>query len=180
MSGYDPRTLPVAVVGRPHGNDGEVFVRTFADGSQVLAFEPPFEVVLESEAGERAMTVTAIRPAANAWLATFAGVDTRELAGALTGATVRVERAALPPLEPGEYYIEDLIGANVVGEGGEPVGVVRGLLWNGAHEIMSVEPAAGGEILVPVVPAFVLEVEAEARRVRIVVPEEETFHGREP
>ena len=42
------------------------------------------------------------------------------------------------PLEPGEYYVEDVIGCAVDDENGAPLGVAVGTFWNGAHDVMIV------------------------------------------
>jgi 16S rRNA processing protein RimM len=80
---------------------------------------------------------------------------------------VRIARAALPPLAPGEYYVEDVVGCAVENEDGTPLGVVRGTLWNGAHDVATVEGPDGREHLVPLVPDFVLKVDAPARKMQV-------------
>ena len=63
-----------------------------------------------------------MRPVADGYLVHLAGVDDREAAAALTLAEVRVARAALPPLGPGEYYVEDVVGCAVEDEDGRAAG----------------------------------------------------------
>jgi 16S rRNA processing protein RimM len=47
------------------------------------------------------------------------GIDTREAAESLRGCTISVDRGALPPLEPGEYYLCDLVGMRALGPSGD-------------------------------------------------------------
>jgi 16S rRNA processing protein RimM len=70
------------------------------------------------------MVVASVKPAGEGIVAHFEGTDTREAAEALTGATVSIERAALPPLGEGEYYHCDLPGMCVVSRSGAVVGEV--------------------------------------------------------
>jgi 16S rRNA processing protein RimM len=46
-------------------------------------------------------------------IAYFSGVESREAAEGLRGQHVELDRAALPALEDGEFYIGDLIGCEV-------------------------------------------------------------------
>jgi 16S rRNA processing protein RimM len=94
----------------------------------------------------------------------------------LTLREVRVPRTALPPLEPGEYYVEDVPGCAVEDENGRALGVAVGTFWNGAHDVLTVadqerqegqEGEAGKERLIPLVPAIVLTVDARGRKIRV-------------
>ena len=93
------------------------------------------------------------------------GIDTREQALALKGSTVCVRREALPELEPGHYYLADLVGLEVVNEQGEPLGVVKRLFSNGAQDVMEV--AGSVTRLLPWVPAVVKQVDLAERRIRV-------------
>src|SRR5262245_33662242 len=115
-SAYDPDTLSVGVLGRPHGIRGDVYFRPH--NPQSRAFDDVTELVLVREGESRLYDVTFMRLVADAYIAHFDGVDDREGAAALTNAEVRIARAALPPLEPGEYYVEDVVGCAVETEDG--------------------------------------------------------------
>jgi 16S rRNA processing protein RimM len=69
-------------------------------------------------------------------LAKLDGIDDRDRAAELIGAQISVERAALPPCEPGEYYWADLEGLAVRSEAGEWLGTVDHLLATGAHDVL--------------------------------------------
>src|SRR6185369_5126656 len=81
-----------------------------------------------------------------------------------TQGEVRLPRAALPPLGPGEFYVEDVIGCSVRGDDARVLGVVEELFWNGAHDVMIVRDG-GRERLVPLLPHFIQSVDAGARQV---------------
>jgi 16S rRNA processing protein RimM len=165
MSAYDPDTLSVGVIGRPHGIRGDVYFRPH--NPQSRAFDEVRELWVVRDGQSRLYEVTSMRPVADAYIAHFAGVDDREGAAALTLAEVRVARASLPPLAPGEYFVEDVVGCAVEGEDGRALGVVRGTLWNGAHDVATVEDADGRERMIPLVPDFVLNVDTPARKMRV-------------
>lgn len=162
---YDPETLSVGVLGRPHGIRGDLYFRPHNPKSR--AFDDVRQLWIVQDGQTRRYQVTSMRPVADAYVAHLAGVDDREAAAALTLAEVRVARRDLPPLEPGEYFVEDIVGCAVEGEDGRPLGVVSGTLWNGAHDLATVEGADGVERLIPLVPHFVLNVDVPARKMQV-------------
>jgi 16S rRNA processing protein RimM len=162
---YDPETLSVGVLGRPHGIRGDIYFRPH--NPQSRAFDEVTELLLVRDGVSRTYDVTSMRPVADAYVAHLEGVDDREAAAGLTNAEVRVARATLPPLEPGEYFVEDVVGCAVETEDGRSLGVVSGTLWNGAHDVATVADAEGREHLIPLVPHFVLTVDAPARKMRV-------------
>lgn len=65
-------------------------------------------------------------------------IDDRDQAGALVGAEIAVERDALAPCDPGEYYWTDLEGSTVVTAQGESLGRLDHLFETGGHDVMVV------------------------------------------
>ncbi|MEG1832068.1 MAG: ribosome maturation factor RimM [Burkholderiaceae bacterium] len=99
-------------------------------------------------------------------VAKWAGCETKENADALRGRMVAVARSEFPSLPAGEFYWVDLIGASVFDRGGELLGQVIGLRDNGAHDLIEVQ-GKDGEFMIPLVPAYVDSVDAQARRVTV-------------
>ncbi|MFN9209700.1 MAG: ribosome maturation factor RimM [Betaproteobacteria bacterium] len=99
-------------------------------------------------------------------VAKWQGCETPEAAEALKGLEIAVARAHFPALPDGEHYWVDLIGATVVNREGEALGIVQGLRNNGAHDLLEVE-GEGASILIPMVPAYVDEVDAAGRTIRV-------------
>jgi 16S rRNA processing protein RimM len=167
MATYDPRTIAIGVLGKPHGVHGEIGLRLF--NLESIAPLEPGPVVLERNGKSTAHTVTHMRPFGAGLLLTIAGIDSREAAAALTHSEVRVERAALPAPASGEYFVADVVGCQVINHDGAQLGVVEKTFWNGAHDVMIVRSSAGdaAERLIPLVPNFVRAVDTEARTVRV-------------
>jgi 16S rRNA processing protein RimM len=164
--------IPFALVGRPHGLSGEVILRPFNDDAADLSEAPlPLTVRLVLDGSERPLTLVHVRPAGRGLLARFEGVANRDDAATLTNGELWVPRDWLPAPDEDEFYVEDLIGCQVVDTAGQPRGTVRASFWNGAQDVLTVEGPGGEELLVPAVPEFVLEVDLEARRV-VVDPHE--------
>lgn len=112
------------------------------------------------------LQVTGCRRQGAALVAKWQGCDTPEAAEALKGGEVAVARADFPPLPEGEHYWVDLVGVKVLNRQGEALGIVQGLRSNGAHDLLEVEQG-GISILIPMVPAYVDEVDAAGRTIRV-------------
>lgn len=105
-------------------------------------------------------------------VARIMGIESRNAAEDLRGATVQIRRAHFPPLDDNEFYWIDLIGLDVVNLAGEALGKVTGLMDNGAHPILRVEvPAQGAdkaqELLIPFVDRFVPGVDQTAKVITV-------------
>jgi 16S rRNA processing protein RimM len=91
----------------------------------------------------------AIRPTGKTAVARFDGVADRAAAEALRGSLVEIDRAALPPLEEGEYYYADLIGLPAVDRDGQRLGIVISVENYGAGDLLEIELEGGRQSLVP-------------------------------
>jgi 16S rRNA processing protein RimM len=169
---YDPDTLPVGVLGKPHGLAGEMILRPFnaASACEWLEGGAPGSLLLERDGRRASHRLRSCRPAGDRLLVAFEGVTTPEAARALTLSVVRIPRSALPPLGPREYYVEDVVGCEVINADGTRLGTVDQTFWNGAQDVMVVVPGDKGEadeLLIPLVPDFVQMVDAPARRITV-------------
>jgi 16S rRNA processing protein RimM len=145
--------LEVGRVGRPHGVRGEVSI---AFVSNRLERTMPGAVL---RAGDRELVVASARRHQDRWLVRFEGIDDRDAAETLRGATLTAAplgKAAA--LEEGEFWVHELIGSTVVDTAGRAHGAVVNVEANPAHDLLVLESGA----LVPL--AFVVE-----RRDAIVV-----------
>lgn len=102
-------------------------------------------------------------------LAQLEGVDDRTASEALKGLEVAVDRSEFPEAEAGEYYWDDLIGAEVLNTDGILLGRVVGLMETGAHDVLRVadDREEAQERLIPFVDAYVHEVDPEGRRILV-------------
>ena len=81
-------------------------------GSDLL--RPGRQLLLAAREGEPAAhAAITVRRAPKHLIVELAEVTSREAAEQLKGARVLVPRAELPALEPGEFYVEDLVGMEV-------------------------------------------------------------------
>ena len=173
--------VPLAVVGRPHGVRGEVRAHPFARESDLLLELD--EVLVRFVEGERKgeeheVSIDGARGTNDAILIKLHAVDDRSAAEELRGAQLCVRRRDFPPLEEGEVYACDVVGARVIAPradgGDEEIGAVRELLTYPSVEVLLVE-GARGRWEVPMVEAYVERIDVEAGEVRL-----KTLEGLEP
>lgn len=83
-------------------------------------------------------------------------VTDRNIAEALIGSEIQVQRSELPPLQAGEYYWHDLIGLKVESEQGVALGEVTEVTSNGAQDVLVVNDAET-ERLIPFVRGHIIK-----------------------
>ena len=137
------KRIALAAVAGAHGVRGEVKLKLFGDGIDSLVAATALTV------GGQPFKLKDVRPGNKTAVARFEGVTSREAAEALRGSLVEIDRDALPPLEPGEYYHADLIGLPCVDGEGAAVGTVAAIEDFGAGELLDVEKSDGKRSLIP-------------------------------
>ena len=137
------KRVALAAVAGAHGVKGEVRLKLFSDSAASLASHQNVYV------GGVEYRLLGVREGGKTAVARFDGVADRSAAEALRGQLVEVDRAALPPLEDGEYYHADLIGLSCVDRDGQPVGTVVAVENFGAGDLLEVELSDGRKSLIP-------------------------------
>ena len=157
-----PRYLAVGRITRAHGIRGEVAVlpltqvgSRFERGSRLLA----------DESDERPMVVSSCRPHRDRMLVFFEGVADRDAAEALQGTYLFVPASDAPPLPEGEFWPHELIGCEVVTDGGLTLGRLQEVIRTRANDVWTVRGDDGGEVLVPALRTVVEDVDLVARRI---------------
>lgn len=122
--------LEVGCVDRAHGIRGDVVVSLVTNRLERLA---PGSVL---RAGERALTVLASRPHQGRHIVSFEGVNSRDEAEALHGAPL-----SAPALGAGagDFFVHDLIGAELHDVAGARHGVVTSVEANPASDLLVVD-----------------------------------------
>jgi 16S rRNA processing protein RimM len=172
---YDPNTIAIGVLGKPHGIRGEIGLRLFNVAGPALT--ELASITIERDGKRQTHVVASARPFPGGLLIALAGITSREQAAALTHGQVRVARSSLPPPAPGEFYVADIPGCQVFGEDGTRLGLVRETFWNGAHDVMLVVNGDAPEQLIPLIPEFVRAVDVGARTVQVAWEHQETDQG---
>lgn len=98
----------------------------------------------------------------------FAGITDRTAAETLTGSSLTIDVDRRRPLEPDEYWPDELVGLRVFSEAGEELGVVSAVIEGSAQYRLQVE-GGRGTFEVPFVAALVPEVDQQAGRIVIAL-----------
>ena len=163
------------VLGRitaPYGVHGWLRLHPFGDDPQRWREIKRWWLGADSEefSGWSAHALQTMRLHGKSWIVKLSGVDDRNAAEALVGHYVGAPRSALPQPEPDEYYWADLVGLEVLNEGGESLGRVAEMVEAGAHAVMVVrhgEGEAAEERLLPFVGAVVKDVDVPGGVIRV-------------
>ncbi|HRG99393.1 MAG TPA: ribosome maturation factor RimM [Polyangiaceae bacterium] len=168
--------VPLAEVARAHGVRGELRLRLFNKDSDVL-LEQDEVLVRLTDGEEHEVSVDAARRADQAILMKLHSVDDRDRADELRGALVCVRREAFPPLDDGEFYTCDALGAEVVlvegatdtsdppESGAQRLGHVRDLMSYPSVDVLVVRAEDGGpDWEIPLVAAYIARADVAAGR----------------
>jgi 16S rRNA processing protein RimM len=158
-------TIRIGRVTRAHGVVGELEVRPdWEESSGLLAAR---EVLLESESGElERRVVRSSRRTPKGVLLRLDGIDDRDQAEARRGYAVRVPRELLPALGAGEYYLCDLIGADVESPEGSVGRIVEVQMYPSVDAVV-IEAADGTRYEQPLLDEWLAHVDVAARRVSL-------------
>jgi 16S rRNA processing protein RimM len=137
------RRIALAAVAGAHGLKGELRLKLFTESAENLSRVGTLIV------GGAERRILSVRDGGKAAVVRLEGVNDRSAAEALRGSLVEVDRAALPPLEEGEYYHADLIGLEAVDRDGKTVGTVAAVENFGAGDLLEVELPDGRRSLIP-------------------------------
>ena len=127
--------VTLAVVVGAHGVAGQVRLKVF--GASLAAYR---------RFNDGALTLVTSSEGNNGLIARFAEISDRTAAEALRGTELTVPRAALPPLDDGEYYHADLLGLRVASTDGGALGHVVAIDDFGAGDVIEIErPSVDGK-----------------------------------
>ena len=171
------RLVELGVVGRPHGVHGEMRISIYNAGSEALDRDKT--AFVGDGNGFASYEVDSVRPGSKCLLLKLEGVSDRETAAAMSGAKLFMRREDLPPLQPGEFYVDDLIGAEAW-DGETLLGKITSSREQSGVEIVTVK-GERDEIEVPLTEHFVESINLESGRLILVnsdsLPRDSSVHG---
>ena len=158
-------------IGAPYGVKGWVHIDSHTDPPEGLLDHAQW--ILRLGSGVRVTRAVAeSRSQGGKLVARLEGSEDRNAAAALTGATIEIDRANLPPTREREYYRADLIGLRVRNVEGVELGAVRHFVDAPAGPLMVVRDEAGREQWVPAVPEYLRKVDLAAGAILVDWPVE--------
>lgn len=150
---------------RTHGVRGEVCLEPWADSPEFLATVG--RLYFDSQ-GLQDAGVLACRVHKGRLLLRLRGVDSVEQGDALRGKVLYLDRGDVQ-LEPGQYFLQDLMGLQAVdGNTGQVYGVLQEVLPTGANDVYRIVSEGGREYLFPAVPHMIKEVDIPGGVIRLL------------
>ena len=169
MTDSSKEWLRLGVVIGTHGLRGELKLRSE---------DPDFTLLLKQDELYLQLPGAVPQPArfaARGWvrgnlLVKLAGFDRAEAVQDLVGAAVLVDKKRLPALPDGEFYWHQLRGLRAVDRQEGELGTLDSIFSTAAHEIYVVN-GRYGEVLIPAVAQFIVEVDLVAGQILFDLPE---------
>lgn len=158
----------VGVIANTHGIKGEV--KVFPTTEDPSRFQGMKRIVLDTGDEKLIWEVASVRYFKNMVILKFRGIDNINDVEKYKGMDLLVPREDAIPLEEGEYYIADIIGARVETEDGTFFGELRDVLQTGANDVYVVDHE-GREVLLPVISECVLDRDLEKKVVTVHIME---------
>ena len=153
--------VALGMLGKARGLKGDLWFRPYNEATEAVVPGASLRVVLR-DGVKRSLTVASLSDQGGGLVIQFAGVEGREAAEALTGATVELQRKDFPPLEEGEYYHCDLVGIHVSDAAGKSLGTVARVEAYPTCDALVIATAEG-ELEVPITDAVVLSLDVAGR-----------------
>ena len=155
--------LRVGVISSTHGIGGEVKVFPTTDDSQ--RFKKLKQVLLDTGKEYLELEVERVRFFKQMVIVKFKGYNNINDIEKYKGKDLLVTRENAVPLEENEYFIYDIIGAQVETEEGKLLGELTEVLTTGANDVYVVKLPDGKEVLLPVIEDCVKEIDTENKKV---------------
>jgi 16S rRNA processing protein RimM len=153
----------VAVLGKTRGNRGEI--TAVALSSKLERYDSLRDVYLFGSGTKYEVESTWFHDAT--LIFKFRGIDSISAAEELIGAEVRVPAAERVSLDPGEFFVSDLVGCEVFDRRtGRVLGRVSALDEGGGAGLLVV-----GDLLIPFARSICVEIDPAARRIAVELPE---------
>ena len=151
--------LRVGVITTTHGVRGEVKVFPTTDDPQ--RFKKLKKVILDTGKEQLDLDVQSVKFFKNLVILKFKQFDNINDVEKYKNADLLVTRENAVKLQPGEYFIVDLIGLQGVSDEGENLGELTDVIQTGANDVYVFTKKGEADLLVPKIPDCVKEINLE-------------------
>lgn len=158
--------VTVARIGRAHGLKGEVSVELRTDIPEERLYEGAEFETEPASAGP--LTVTSVRDQAGRWYLRFEQIGDRTAAENARGVELVIE--ADEDEEDDAWFVGELVGLAAVRPDGSAIGKVVDVMAMPAQDVLVVKELGGHRAMIPMVDAFVPEVDIEGGRIVLTPP----------
>jgi 16S rRNA processing protein RimM len=146
----------------PHALRGELKIRPYSGEPEKLRHYKYLLLAKERQAEPVLHKVSQVRLQKDYALVQLEDCRNRTEAEAFVRAAVYIRAEDLAAPAEDEFYLRDLIGKQMKSAEGQLIGTISGLLLGSGQDIAQVIGSEGQEVLVPLVPEFIVAVDTEA------------------
>lgn len=156
----------VGVYSNTHGIKGEI--KVFPTTDNISRFDYLKEIVMDcGKDGMKNFEVSGCRYFKNMVIMKIKGIDNINDIEKYKGADIYVTRENAQPLEEDEFYIADILDADVYSDEGEKIGIINDCMQTGANDVFVVKMNNGKEALFPVIKECVLDIDTDEKKVTV-------------
>lgn len=163
--------IAVGVIRKAHGIRGEASIEPWTDSVDRFDDLESVTLVSPDERETREATVESVRIHAGRALVKFAGIDAPEDVQLLHNWTVEIPEEDARELEEDEYFLHDLVGLTLIDGEGRTRGTVTEAYEGGGGILLNVKRPDGREFELPFAADLCTEIDLEAKRMVVELPE---------
>lgn len=161
--------LRVGVIASTHGLKGEV--KVFPTTDEPERFRKLKKVFLDTGKEYMPLKIKSVKFFKNQVILKFDEFQDINEVEKYRGKDLLIDREQALPLAENENFIVDLIDMDVYDEEEQRLGTLTDVLQTGANDVYVVETEKGKEILLPAISSCILEVDVEAAKMIVRIPE---------
>lgn len=169
--------LKIGVITSTHGVRGEV--KVFPTTDDAKRFKQLKQVLLYTGKEYLPLEPEGVKFFKNMVILKFKGLNRIEDVEKYRQKELFVERKDAVKLKKDEYFVADLIGMQVLDEGGVQLGILKDVITTGANDVYAVEMTegnalgamAGKEVLLPAIKQCILQIDVESGKMVVHIME---------
>ena len=155
--------LEIGQIVNTFGIKGMVKVKPFTDN--IERFNNLEKIYIKNKSGQTEYKIQEIKYHKNMVLIKFEGIKNPEQADLLRNSYLIVDRETEEPLEPGRYYIVDMIGLDVFTDDNEYLGKLEDIYNTGSNDIYVVKNELGKQVLLPAIKDVIKNIDMDNKKV---------------
>lgn len=151
------------------GLRGEIKVYNYSENHD--RFETIEQVLIGDEKKTFTYDIESVRYKAHMVILKLRGIDDRNKSEELKGQDVFMRESDLEELPQGVYYVKDMLGMKVISDEGVELGKLKDVIAHTPQKLYVVERDGKGDILIPGVDEFILNIDIEKGKITVKVIE---------
>lgn len=155
--------LEIGQIVNTFGIKGMIKVKPFTDN--IERFNNLEKIYIKNKSGQTEYKIQEIKYHKNMVLIKFEGIENPEQADLLRNSYLIVDRETEEPLEPGRYYIVDMIGLDVFTDDNEYLGKLEDIYNTGSNDIYVVKNELGKQVLLPAIEDVIKNIDMDNKKV---------------